>query len=181
MEGYAGTVGRRTASLAAFLVLLLLLEGCSLTSSGGGGPLRLSGVPADPPDEQLVELDRRSFENVLVGFAGRGIIVNVWASWCGPCQVEAPLLRRAHQADGASVAFIGVDSRDGRRPAAEFLDRYDIRYPNVSDPSGTIARWLGSRGLPTTVIFDANGRRKATITGALTEQVLAGHLAELRR
>ena len=164
--------------MVAFLVLL---QGCSLTSNGGGRQLQLSGVPAAPPDEQLVELDQRSFENVLVGFAGRGIIVNVWASWCGPCQVEAPLLRRAHDADGATVAFIGVASRDGRRPAAEFLDQYDIRYPNISDPSGAIARWLGSPGLPTTVIFDANGRRKATITGALTEQVLAGHLAELRR
>lgn len=176
--GTMGSVHRRT--LAGAVALLVLLQGCSLTGNGGGRPLQLSGVPADPPGEQLVELDQPSFENVLVGLGGRGIIVNVWASWCGPCQVEAPLLRRAHDADGTSVAFIGVDSRDSRRPAAEFLEKYDIRYPNIADPSGAIARWLGSRGLPTTVIFDAAGRRKATITGALTEQVLAGHLAELR-
>lgn len=132
--------------------LLVLLQGCSYAASGGGRQLQLSGIAADPPAEQLAELDQPSFENVLVGFAGRGIIVNVWASWCGACQGEAPLLRRAHNADGGSVAFIGVDSRDGRRPATQFLDQSDIRYPNIADPSGAIARWLGSRGLPTTVI-----------------------------
>lgn len=170
---------RRTA-IVAVVALALLVQGCSFTSSGRGAPLQLTGTAAAPPAGQLVELDQPAFEDVLVGFGGRGVIVNVWASWCGPCRVEAPLLRRAHEADGDSVAFIGVDSRDGRRPAAEFLDEYDIQYPNIADPSGSIARWLGSRGLPTTVIFDATGRRKATITGALTEQVLAGHLAELR-
>jgi len=159
---------RRTTLLV--LAALMLLSACSLTSTTGSGPLRLAGVPASVPDEPLAELDQQSFENVLTGFSGRGIVVNVWASWCGPCQAEAPLLRRAHRADGEAVAFIGVASRAARRPG----------YPNVADPSGGIARWLGSQGLPTTVFFDASGRRKATIKGALTEQVLAGQLAELR-
>lgn len=160
--------------------MLVLLSACSLTTSSRGGPVQLSGIAAPVPDRQLTELDPGAFENVLTGIKGRGIIVNIWASWCGPCQAEAPLLRRAYEADGAKVAFIGVDSRDGRRAATQFLDRYGIAYPNVADPSGATAAWLGSRGLPTTVIFDPSGRRKATITGALTEQVLAGHLAELR-
>jgi cytochrome c biogenesis protein CcmG/thiol:disulfide interchange protein DsbE len=171
----------RRSLVAPVVGLLVVVSGCSLTSPGGGGSLQLTGPASGPPAEPLVEVDRPSFESVLVGFGGRGIVVNVWASWCGPCQVEAPLLQLAHKAHGAAVAFIGVDSRDERRPAAAFLDRYGITYLNVADPSGTVAGWLGSRGLPTTVIFDGAGRRNAIITGALTEQVLAGHLAELRR
>jgi len=169
----------RWTTSAAVAALLVLLPACS-ASRAGAGPLQLAGTAASVPAQPLAELDPRGFEDVLTGFAGRGIVVNVWASWCGPCRAEAPLLRRAFEADGKSVAFIGVDSRDGRRAATQFIDRYGIAYPNVADPSGAVAAWLGSRGLPTTVIFDAAGRRKATITGALTEQVLAGHLAELR-
>ena len=160
--------------------LLVVVAACSLTSTAGAGPVQLAGTAAPVPEEPLTELDQRAFEDVLTGFAGRGIVVNIWASWCGPCQAEAPLLRKAHEADGQAVAFIGVDSRDGRQAAAKFIDRYGIRYPNIADPSGMIAAWLGSRGLPTTLIFDASGHRKATITGALTEQVLAGQLAELK-
>jgi len=170
----------RWKAVAPQLALLVVVSACASTTTGGAGPSQLTGTAATVPDQPLTELDPRSFEDVLTGFAGRGIVVNVWASWCGPCQAEAPLLRRAYEAEGATVAFVGVDSRDGRRPAAAFLERYGIRYPNIADPSGAIAAWLGGRGLPTTVIFDASGRRKATITGALTEQVLAGHLAELR-
>lgn len=172
-----GSVRRTT--IAAVAAVMGLLGGCGFTSSRGGGQVQVSGTPAAVPDQPLAELDRQGFEDVLAGFTGRGIVVNVWASWCAPCQVEAPLLRRAHEAAGASVAFIGVATRDQPRPAAEFIDRYGISYPNITDSSGAITRWLGGRGLPTTVIFDATGRRKAIITGALSEQVLVGHLAEL--
>jgi len=87
--------------------------------------------------------------------------------------------RPGHGSWNGRTTFLGVDTKDGATAAAKFIERHGLNDPNVSDPSGEVARALGSRGLPTTYIFDATGRLKATVTGAITEQLLAGHLKDL--
>ncbi len=109
------------------------------------------------------------------------MVVNVWASWCGPCRVEAPLLQRAAQRYRGDVVFLGVDSKDQVRPAREFLDRYGITYPNVVDERGEIRRALAMRGFPTTYIFDRQGRLSAKVFGGISEQTLAARIADVRR
>lgn len=116
-----------------------------------------------------------------MGLRGRPVVVNIWASWCGPCRVEAPLLQRASEKYGDDVVFLGVDSRDTRDAGLGFLRRYDIRYPNVFDGTGDIRRRLGLRGFPTTYVFGKAGDLQSTVVGGISEQVLAARVAGARR
>lgn len=150
--------------------------------SGPGNGFVASGAPRPmPADGSLTPADLVGFEGVLVGARGRPVVVNVWASWCGPCRTEAPLLQRAAERYGDEVVFLGVDSKDGLGPAREFLDRYGIRYPNLFDVDGDIRAALEMRGFPTTYIFDRSGRLQSTVFGGISEQTLAARLRDARR
>jgi hypothetical protein len=103
---------------------------------------------------------------------GTPVLVNIWASWCGPCRREAPLLARAGAAYGNDVQFLGVDILDDRTDAASFITRYDIRYPTVFDPSGDIRNQLGFIGVPETVFYDRRGVAASVWTSPLTDDAL---------
>lgn len=166
--------GLITAALAASV----LLAACTATTSGGTDYVA-SGRPVSLPRESLAVVDGDTFAGILVGLRGRPVVVNLWASWCGPCRVEAPLLQEAAEEYGDRVTFLGVASRDEPDGAARFLERYGISYPNVFDDSGEVRRALGLRGFPTTYIFDAEGIGRTTVIGGISEQQLAAQLDDL--
>ena len=118
---------------------------------------------------------------MLVGAKGKPVVVNVWASWCGPCRVEAPLLQRAATRYAGEVVFLGVASKDTKSDAQRFITRYDIRYPNLLDVSGDIRAGLRLRGFPTTYIFDRSGELLTSVVGGINEQTLAARIADARR
>lgn len=160
--------------------LALLLSGCGVS----GGALRfVASGPAVPlaPAGSLTPVSGDSFEGMLVGVRGTPVVVNIWASWCGPCRVEAPLLQRASQRYGERVVFLGVDARDSEDDARAFLQRYGITYPNVVDAHDQITGRLGLRGFPTTYIFDRGGKLRASVVGGISEQVLGARLDEVLR
>ena len=163
---------RRVA--CAVSVIVLLLGSCS-QSSLPNFVARGRALPL--PDDQLTPVTEAEFEGILVGLRGRPVVVNIWASWCPPCRTEAPLLQRAADRYGDRVQFVGVDAKDDPGPAAAFLDRYKIRYPNVFDASGSdIPKAMSLRGFPTTYVFDADGKLQRTVFGGISEQSLAGAL-----
>ncbi len=148
---------------------LVLLSGCNAGVEAGSR--FVAQGPALPlPSEPLAEVDVATFEGILVGLRGKPVVVNLWASWCGPCESEAPLLERAWAADNGRTTFLGVDTKDGATAAARFIGRHGLNYPNVSDPSGEVARALGSRGLPTTYIFRQGVQPAANAMPAGTAQ-----------
>ena len=100
------------------------------------------------------------------------MVVNVWASWCGPCKAEAPLLHDAAARYGQRVQFVGVDILDSLDGARSFIADHAISYPSVFDPPGAIRDSLGMLGQPVTVFYDANGKVVSTWDGQLSEQVL---------
>ena len=164
------------AAATAGLVLVALLRG------GGGTQFTASGAPvAVPPERSLVPASLRDFEGMLVGQRGKPVVVNVWASWCGPCRVEAPLLQRAAARYRGDVVFIGVDSKDDIAAGRGFLDRFGISYPNVFDGSGAIRAALSLQGFPTTYIFNRQGELEAKVFGGIAEQTLAARIADARR
>jgi cytochrome c biogenesis protein CcmG/thiol:disulfide interchange protein DsbE len=104
------------------------------------------------------------------------VLVNVWASWCGPCRDEAPLLASAHETYGDRVRFLGVDILDQRASARAFMREFGWTYPSIFDPTGAIRDGLGLLGQPVTLFYDASGELADTWTGPLTEEALDANL-----
>lgn len=103
---------------------------------------------------------RKGFDAALASLRGHPVVVNAWASWCGPCRYEFPLLGQASLELGRRVGFLGVATRDSRGTAQGFLERNPVGYPSWADSSGEIARSIGvGPGLPVTVIYDEAGKR----------------------
>jgi thiol-disulfide isomerase/thioredoxin len=131
------------------------------------------------PDTQLQSLQGETV--ALAGVAaGRPMVVNLWASWCPPCVREMPVLAAAQAADPA-LAFVFVNQGEAPAQVAGFLQARGLALDNVLlDPGGALARAVGSRAMPTTLFYDADGRLRDTWLGALSEASLAAKLARLK-
>ncbi len=114
------------------------------------------------------------------------MLINFWASWCGPCKVELPLLARAHREWGDRVAFLGIDVQDAAGEAWKSMTAAGIDYPQLEDPQGrTRAPFGWHSGLPLTVFVDERGtivgtERTAFRTYAEVTAALRQHLTALR-
>lgn len=84
-------------------------------------------------------------------------VVNLWASWCYPCQREMPLLQRAAERNRGRVQIVGVNTNDQVVAARSFVAKVGARYEQLSDPTGRLAQALAAPGLPYTVAIDASG------------------------
>jgi len=166
--------------VAVLSAIVVLLAACS--ASGPNGSIVIDAEPAPTPETgSFPTMGADEFEAVLAGLEGQPFIVNIWASWCGPCRTETPLLARASEEYAGRVTFIGVASKDNRQDSLDFIDEYGLTYLNVSDRQGEIRRWMGLRGFPTTFFFDAEGNLQASIVGGVSEQRLAALLEDLLR
>jgi thiol-disulfide isomerase/thioredoxin len=103
----------------------------------------------------------------LAGFRGRPLIINVWASWCGPCRAEmASLERLAWRGEGRSFAIIGISTDDYREQALAWLKQSNATISHYLDRQLQMEHMLGANRLPLTVLVDAHGRVLQKIYGA---------------
>lgn len=125
----------------------------------------------DPDASRLLGGGLEEFRRRLKAARGRPVVVNQWASWCGPCRYEFPFLQRQALELRGRVAFLGVDSNDSATDARKFLARYPTPYPHIEDPKATIARTFGGgRAWPTTAFYDARGRVAFVHQGAYASE-----------
>jgi cytochrome c biogenesis protein CcmG/thiol:disulfide interchange protein DsbE len=92
---------------------------------------------------------------------GRTVVVNVWASWCIPCETEAPILdaiARRYRERGAPVLVLGIDVKDLSEKALAFWERHDLSYPSLRDRRGTVDEAFQITGVPETFVIDPQGR-----------------------
>ncbi|MDX6683240.1 MAG: cytochrome c biosis protein CcmG, thiol:disulfide interchange protein DsbE [Solirubrobacteraceae bacterium] len=102
----------------------------------------------------------------LAKLAGHPVVVNQWASWCGPCRVEFPYFSDAVVAHGDAVAFLGIDFTDDRDAANSFLRERPPGFASIYDPKGEAARSLGGgRIAPTTFFIGRDGKLAYTKLG----------------
>lgn len=183
----------RTLCISALVLALgaLALAGCG--SSPGedlGGPppdyeRALAGAPAPLAalHEQANELlpgGLEAYEKRIAALQGYPIVVNVWASWCGPCLYEFPVLQKLSARYGKQVAFLGIDSQDDADAARTFLEEEPVPYPSYSDPDEEIGKSIGATlGLPETVFYDHQGELVHVKRGPYTED--ADLVADVRR
>lgn len=121
---------------------------------------------------ELPAFDPATYERLLGQLRGTPAVVNLWASWCGPCREEAPILAEAAKTFGSRVQFLGVDVLDARGSAQAFVAQYRWPYPSVYDASGAIRDSLRFVGLPGTIFYDRSGEVAARLEAPLTRDVL---------
>jgi cytochrome c biogenesis protein CcmG, thiol:disulfide interchange protein DsbE len=111
----------------------------------------------------------KAFDERLRELRGTPVVINKWASWCGPCRSEFPVFQRVAADRGKTVAFLGVNGAD-KRPAAErFLAERPVPYPSYEDPDEEIAETLkAAKYFPMTVFIDARGRTAFIKAGEYT-------------
>lgn len=174
--------GRQFAiGLISVVAAGLVAVGCG--SSGGeyGGQhpdyaTALAGAPAPlaalyKEGDQLLPGGSSAFEQRLAALKGYPVLVNLWASWCGPCRFEFPLMQKAAASYGKKVAFLGVNSQDSNAGAETFLEEAPVPYPSFSDGDRGIAETIGTgRGLPATVFYDRRGEICFLNKGTYSEQ-----------
>lgn len=105
---------------------------------------------------------------------GTPYVLNLWASWCVPCQEEAPLLERTwRQARSRDVLFVGLDQQDTEEDAGSFLRHYGIDYLTIRDPTNDVARKYGATGVPETFFISARGDVVNHVIGEVTPDQLS--------
>jgi thiol-disulfide isomerase/thioredoxin len=144
------------------------------------GAAALATIPEGVGQLPALALPGLDGKDVALGsFRGKPTFVNLWATWCPPCRAELPALQRA-QAEHPEVNFVFVDQAESGDRVQSFLTAQRLPLKNVLlDTAGQAGAQLGSRALPTTLVFDAHGRLVATRVGQLSGATLAQQLATL--
>ncbi len=165
------------AVLAGLLILRVAAANHAVSSAPAGS---LVGHVA--PDFTLAVWNGASGQTVhLAALRGKPVVVNFWATWCEPCQQEAPLLTAAWQEQHAHMAFLGVALDTQEADGVAFLRRFGIAYPCGADTNGAIASAYALPGLPVTVFIDRRGVVARKVTGQLTAATLNQSIQALLR
>lgn len=146
-------------------------SGCGSQSQGppdgADTPDYSDAVAKAPPDlgrlyadgDAIIDGGQDAYEQQLEDLRGYPVVVNNWASWCGPCRQEFPYFQALSGRLLDRVAFLGVVSEDSEDAASTFLDSYPVPYPSVADPDGEVQQWIDKAlvGLPNTFFYDSSG------------------------
>jgi len=176
--------GRLLRGRAVTLAAAIVLAGCS-------GPAA-SGQAADPGfnrvGETVFATSNRPAMPALTGptlsggtltlssLLGHVVVVNVWASWCGPCKAESPaLVQVARNTAARGVVFVGIDENDQNGLAQAFLARIGCLYANLADPAGELLAQLRMLppAVPSSLVIDRHGRVAARVIGPATGAQMA--------
>lgn len=180
--------------LGLLLITMLLVAACSgvtttqepappqgvddTTTTNTLPPAPKKGHPA--PDFTLATLE--GDEVSLNDFRGKPVIVNFWASWCGPCRLEMPDLQETftEREDELTVLGVNLTERDGDLDeVAGFIDEFDLTFPIVLDEDGAVADLYQVRGQPASVFIDADGTVATVFYGVINEQFIEDQIREL--
>jgi thiol-disulfide isomerase/thioredoxin len=174
----------RVVMLVVAAALGLLSSACSTSGGSEDGSAGMTGtgsiVTVAPADRRApVELSGETLDGMpldLVDYRGQIVVVNYWASWCGPCRGEAPALVAA-QKRLPDAQFVGLDRNDDPNAnALAFVRTFDVPYPSLYDSGGKLLLAFNGAvpptSLPSTIVLDTAGRIAAVVIGPTTTTTL---------
>lgn len=135
------------------------------------------GEPA--PDFALLDARDGSTVRRLSDYRGKAVVVNWYASWCGPCKAEIPEFQEAYAALEEQVVFLGVNFQENQERATGILDLFFAKYPAVLDRDGRVGEHYRVTGLPVTYFVDAEGVIRGIKIGRVTPKDLSENLEKV--
>ena len=152
------------------------------SQAADSGQAAESGEAAESAEPELVAApdftvyDKEGNPVQLYDYTGKPLVLNFWASWCGPCQMEMPHFEDKYQELGEEVQFLMVNMTDGSREtvdsASAFIEQQGYTFPVLYDTDSNAALTYGAYSLPTTYFIDADGYAVARATGAIDAETL---------
>jgi cytochrome c biogenesis protein CcmG/thiol:disulfide interchange protein DsbE len=167
-------------TLAAAALIGLLAYG--LASKGTDSSLDQAvadGTPAPAPVSSLPRLGANGTGS-LADYKGKPVLLNVWASWCDPCQEEMPLLEKVHrQMASAGGTVLGIDVQDDQQKALGFLREKRITFPSLRDRDRSYVHRFGVTGYPETFLINSGGEVVSIRRGPVDQAWLDAHLPKV--
>lgn len=158
------------------LVGVLVLQ--AISSRASADRRRLPPAVGQPvKDFELVDLDGQVRR--LSDLRGQPVVINFWATWCGPCKDEMPLLQQYADRYAGQMTLLGVDYQEEQAVVREFVETYGIDFPILLDRDGRAAEQYFVRNFPATFFVDAEGTLRAQHLGLLTEERLVDYLSTI--
>ena len=182
------------------LVLALVLIGAGALYNSLAGSVQLGGLATTPPETQapteipgeestepaethptdppaniapdFTMLDMEGNEVTLASFFGKPIVLNFWASWCGPCKMEMPEIQKFYDKYGQEIQFLLVSVDDSLDVAKSFISDSGYTFPVYFDTTSVGAYTYGASSIPLTFFIDAEGNLTAYYMGAMSESIL---------
>jgi cytochrome c biogenesis protein CcmG/thiol:disulfide interchange protein DsbE len=168
------------------LIALFGILGWALARSGGNpgglginsqlGEVAVASQPA--PNLSMTTIDGSTVD--LAQLRGKVVMLDFWSSWCPPCRAEAPTLSQVYEEyQGQPVEFVGIAIWDQDSDILEFVDDFNVLYPNAIDPQGRAAILYGVRGIPEKFFIDPQGNVVKKLVGPVNPETLRRTLDQL--
>lgn len=146
-----------------------------MAQANSNNPQPAIGYPA--PDFSLVTLDGESF--ALADQRGTPVVLNFWATWCGPCQNELPALQATAERYAGKVIIVGVDQAEAPEVVRAYVDKLGLTFPTPLDTDNAVAHRYNVTGMPTTFFIDADGVIRHFWMGEMNRITLAEGIGKI--
>ena len=153
----------RVLPILMLISVVIVFSGCSGESTSD------LSIGSKAPDFELYDLDEEVHK--LSDYKGQPVVLNFWATWCGPCRNEIPHLEEVYEAwKDKDLAFFAVNIGESSTDVISFLDYFGFTMPVLLDSAKTVSRRYGVSGIPTTYFIDEDGIIQNKVVGAFPDR-----------
>ena len=143
----------------------------------GDTAIAVPEVNSPAPDFQLQTLDGQALR--LSDFQGKPVLINFWATWCGPCQLEMPLIQKYYEKHSPDLIVLAINNDQPLAAVQEFVDQMKLSFPVLLDPGAKVEDQYRIRAFPTSLFVNREGVIRYQHIGILNEQQLVQYLKQI--